>query len=729
MTPADPVLDVLNEAQRNAVTSDPDHCTLVLAGAGSGKTRVLTHRFAWLVKTQDIQPKEILTVTFTNKAAAEMRERIERLRGQSAGGLWVGTFHALARRMLLRFHEEAGLPGNFQILDREDQKTLIRQILRDLDQPRKARDVADAVRWISLKKGEGLRARHIEPENKREEARLQVMERYERRCDQSGLVDFDELLLRCVELLRDHSAVQQHYQLRFRHLLVDEFQDVDDLQNAWLKLLAGDERPLFVVGDDDQSIYGWRGARPRHILDFQKNHKNVQVWPLEQNYRSITPVLEAANALIGNNDDRLQKRLWTDRPEKDPITVFSAPTGGAEATYVVGKIEQWVRAGGRWDECAVLYRTNRQSQPFETNLNNRQIPYRVYGGIRFFERREVKDTLAYLRLCLNPNDDVAWQRVCNVPPRGIGTGTVEAVRTAASAADGSLFAAAQEQVKSQSTSRAGRALAEFEECMAALREETQGCGLAEALRRILDKSGLLAMYQENDRELEEVRSENLGELVNSAAAFEDAWEPDEDDSPGLTEAFLDSTALQAGERGEGASGDAVQLMTLHMAKGLEFPVVFIVGLEDGVLPMTREDSPLEEERRLCYVGMTRARQQLVLTHAYERLIFGRTSSGLVPSRFLHELPDEYTETEVPKDFIPPASAFLARYGAGAARPVPAADLDVPGPGTAVVHPKFGSGIIVEYEGRPPQLRVQVRFDDMDAGVKWFMYDYAKLECR
>lgn len=728
MTPADPILDVLNEAQRNAVTSDPDYCTLVLAGAGSGKTRVLTHRFAWLVKTQDIQPKEILTVTFTNKAATEMRERIERLRGQSAGGLWVGTFHALARRMLLRFHDEAGLPGNFQILDREDQKTLIRQILRDLDQPRKARDVADAIRWISLKKGEGLRARHIEPESDREQARLPVMERYERRCEQSGLVDFDELLLRCVELLRDHPAVQKHYQLRFRHLLVDEFQDVDDLQNAWLKLLAGGERPLFVVGDDDQSIYGWRGARPKHILDFQQNHKNVQVWPLEQNYRSTSPVLEVANALIGNNYDRLKKRLWTDRAEQDPITVFSAPTGGAEANYVIGKIEQWVEDGGRWDECAVLYRTNRQSQPFETNLNNRQIPYRVYGGIRFFERREVKDTLAYLRLCLNPDDDVAWQRVCNVPPRGIGAGTVEAVRTTASAAGESLFSAAQEQVKSRSTSRAGRALAEFEQCLEALREETEGRGLAETIRRILDKSGLLDMYQETDRELEETRSENLGELVNSAAAFEDIWEkPDEDGSPGLAEAFLDSTALEAGERGEGVPGNAVQLMTLHMAKGLEFPLVFIVGLEDGILPMTREDSPLEEERRLCYVGITRARQRLVLTHAYERMIFGRTSSGLIPSRFLQELPDEHTVTEVPRDFIPPASAFLARYGAGAARPAPPPNLDVPGPGTPVAHPKFGPGIIVEYEGRPPHLRVQVRFED--AGVKWLMYDYAKLECR
>lgn len=727
MTPADPILDVLNEAQRNAVTSDPDYCTLVLAGVGSGKTRVLAHRFAWLEKTQSVKPRTILAVTFTNKAATEMRERIERLRGQYPGGLWIGTFHALARRMLLHFHKEAGLPGNFQILDREDQKTLIRQILRDLDQPRKARDVADAIRWISLKKGEGLRARHIEPESDREQARLPVMERYERRCEQSGLVDFDELLLRCVELLRQHSAVQQHYQLRFRHLLVDEFQDADDLQNAWLELLAGDERPLFVVGDDDQSIFSWRGASSRHILDFQKNHGNVQVCPLEQNYRSTAPILEAASALIENNYYRFPKRLWTEKLGKDPITVFSAPTGGVEAAYVVEKIQQWVQGGGRYDECAVLYRTNRQSQPFETNLNNRQIPYRVYGGVRFFERREVKDTLAYLRLCLNPDDDVAWQRVCNVPPRRIGAKTIEAVRTVATAAGESLFSAAQEQAKSRSTSHAGRALAEFEQCLEALREETEGRGLAETIRHILDKSGLLEMYQETDRELEETRSENLGELVNSAAAFEDVWELDEDDGPGLTEAFLDSTALEAGERGEGASGNAVQLMTLHMAKGLEFTLVFIVGLEDGILPMTREDSPLDEERRLCYVGMTRARQQLVLTHAYERLIFGQTSSGLIPSRFLKELPDEHTVTEVPRDFVPPASAFLARFGA--TRPTPPANLDVPDPGTPVVHPKFGPGTIVEYEGRPPQLRVQVRFDDVDAGVKWFMYDYAKLECR
>ncbi|MDE0301830.1 MAG: UvrD-helicase domain-containing protein, partial [Gammaproteobacteria bacterium] len=648
MTPADPILGDLNKEQRKAVTSDPNCCTLVLAGVGSGKTRVLAHRFAWLVETQNVQPKEILAATFTNKAATEMRERIGRLRRQPASGLWVGTFHFLARRMLLRFHDEAGLPGNFQILDREDQKTLIRQILRDLDRPRKARDVAKAARWISLKKTKGLRARYIEPESSQEQIYLQVMEQCERRCDQSGSVDFDELLLRCVELLRDHSSVQQYYQRRFLHLLVDEFQDTDDVQSAWLELLAGGKRPLFVVGDDDQSIYVWRGSSPRHILDFQKKHKNTQVCSLEQNYRSTAPMLKATSALISNNYDRLKKRLWTDRPEQDPITVFGAPTGGAEADYVVGKIEQWVEDGGRWEECAVLYRMHRQSQPFETNLSNRQIPYRVYGGPRFFERREVKDTLAYLRLCLNPNDDVAWQRVCNVPPRGIGARTIEAVRAAASATNNSLHAVARERVESEPDSRASRALGRFETCLEALREETEGCGLAETIRHILEQSGLLAMYREDDQELEEDRSENLGELVNSAAVFEDIWEkPNEDGGPGLIEAFLDSTALEAGERGEGVSGNAVQLMTLHVAKGLEFPLVFIVGLEDGTLPMMREDSQLEDERRLCYVGMTRAQQQLVLTHAYERLIFGRTSSGLIPSRFLQELPDEHTVTEVP----------------------------------------------------------------------------------
>lgn len=728
MIPADPILDDLNKAQRNAVTSDPDYCTLVLAGVGSGKTRVLTRRFAWLVQTQGVQPKEILAVTFTNKAATVMRERIEQLLERPASGLWVGTFHFLARRMLLRFPDKAGLPGNFQILDREDQKTLIRRILRDLDQPRKARDVANVARWISLKKTKGLRARYIEPGSDQEQIYLQIMEQCERYCEQTGSVDFDELLLRCVELLRDHSFVQQYYQRRFRHLLVDEFQDTDDVQSAWLELLAGGERPLFVVGDDDQSIFVWRGSSPRHILNFQKKYKDAQVCPLEQNYRSTTPMLEAANALISNNRDRLQKRLWTDRNENDLITVFSAPTGGLEANYVIRKIEQWVEDGGRWDECAVLYRMHRQSQPFETNLSNRQIPYRIYGGPRFFERREVKDALAYLRLCLNPNDNVAWQRVCNVPPRGIGVGTVETVRTAASATGNSLHAAAQERVESEPDSRAGRVLGGFETCLVALREETEGCGLAETIRRILEQSGLLAMYLEDDRELEEDRSENLGELVNSAAAFEDVWQkPDEDGGPGLVEAFLDSTALEAGERGEGASGNAVQLMTLHMAKGLEFPLVFIVGLEDGTLPMIREDSWLEDERRLCYVGMTRAQQQLVLTHAYERLIFGRTSSGLIPSRFLQELPNEYIKTEIQEGFVPPASAFLARYGA--ARPALPVDLDVPDPGTPVAHPKFGPGTIVEYEGRPPQLRVQVRFDDVDAGIKWFMYDYAKLECR
>ena len=722
MNSTDAILGALNASQHSAVTSDPSRNTLVLAGAGSGKTRVLTRRFAWLVATQGIHPREALTVTFTNKAATEMRERIVHLLGRPAGGLWVGTFHALCRRMLLRFHAEAGLPGSFQILDREDQKTLMRQILRDLDQPRKARDIADAIRWVSIQKREGLRARHVEPSSHRDITYVQIMKRYEKHCARGGLVDFDELLLRCVELLREHSAVRQHYHQRFCHFLVDEFQDVDNLQNAWLRLLTEDGGPLFVVGDDDQSIYGWRGARPKYILDFKKNYDNVQVYSLEQNYRSTTPILKAANMLIVNNRDRLQKHLWSERQENDPVMVFGALTGEVEAAYVVARIAEWGRESGRWSECAVLYRTNRQSQPFETSLNREGIPYRIYGGIRFFERREVKDALAYLRLCLNLDDDVAWQRVCNVPLRGIGAGTLDAVRAAAAVAETSLSAAARRQIQDRPESRPGRALAAFEQCVMALREETAGHGLAASLRCVLKASGLLEHYRGTDLDLEETRTENLDELVNSAAAFEDVWEPDEQGGPGVREAFLDSAALAAGERGEGTTGEAVQLMTLHMAKGLEFPLVIIAGLEEGTLPMTREDSSLEEERRLCYVGITRACRQLVLTHAYSRFTFGHRSDGLAPSRFLAELPQDPTVVMTHNTTgVPPSVPGRLRVS----RARLPANLNLPDPGAPVAHPKFGPGIIVEYEGRPPQLRVQVLFEN--AGRKWLMYDYAKLE--
>ena len=711
----DAILEGLNAPQRDAVTSHPERNALVLAGAGSGKTRVLTHRFAWLVATQGVAPREILTVTFTNKAAKEMRERIARLNGQSGGGLWVGTFHAMCRRMLLRFAQEAGLPASFRILDRGDQRSLVREALRRQGQPTKARDVNLAISWISKQKGAGRRARHVHPRNHAEDSLLEVMKLYEKNCQTSGLADFDELLLRCVELLRENDSVRRHYQARFRYLLVDEYQDVNDLQNAWLELIADGERPLFVVGDDDQSIYGWRGARPRHILDFEKSHSNVERWTLEQNYRSTQPILECANALIANNHERHPKRLWTERTESEPVTLFGAPDDLAESRHAVTMIEEWVAAGGKWSDCAVLYRMNRRSQRFEAILGGRGIPYRVYGGLRFYERQEVKDTLAYFQLCLNPHDDAAWDRVCNVPRRGIGDGAIEAARQRAREAGESLFAAAA-HVERQPGNRAGKALGVFRECIESLQEETNGLGLAERLRRILKDSGLLEMYQARDREEEETRSENLSELVNQAATFEDGFEPEEGDIQDPVEAFLASTALEAGERGEGADGDAVQLMTLHMAKGLEFPLVTIAGLEEGSLPMTRDDSDPEEERRLFYVGVTRAQQKLLLTYSDVRMEYGRPEINH-PSSFLPELAGDLVQSEAP--------AAAAATRASPAKAAVTDGLDVPQPGESVRHPRFGLGVIVEYEGRPPQLRVQVRFEE--AGPKWLMYDYAKLE--
>ena len=721
MSPPDPLLDGLNPAQRAAVTSDPACCTLVLAGAGSGKTRALAHRFAWLAQTQSIPPREIMAVTFTNKAATEMRERIEQLVGGTPPLPWIGTFHALCRRMLLRFPAEAGLPENFQILDRDDQKTLVRQVLRDMDQPRKQRDVANAIRWISLRKRDGQRARHIEPHGRNEELYIKVMERYEDRCQNSGMVDFDELLLRCVELLRDHDAVRQHYQQRLRHFLADEFQDVDELQYAWLHLLAGDKRPLFVVGDDDQSIYGWRGAQPDHMLNFERQHPGTKTWALEQNYRSAMPILNAANALIEHNANRLPKQLWTELPNSGPVRLLELPSGDAEAAWVIRKVQAWMEDGGRWSECAVLYRTNRQSQPFETQLARHDIPYRVYGGLRFFERREVKDALAYLRLCLNPHDDVSWLRVCNEPSRGIGDATLEKVRGEANAGGTALAEAARTVAGKQPEARAARALAAFNDCLADLRRHTAACGLREAIQHILEASGLGAMYQTSDEELEEMRSENLEELVNAAAAFEENFDPETYGKASVAEAFLDSATLEAGERGEGRGGhDAVQLMTLHMAKGLEFPLVVIAGMEDGTLPLGRDDSPMDEERRLCYVGITRAQRELVLTYALARRTYGKFYSNLMPSRFLQELQHANIafETDGGMAFANPRRAAPAMP---AGRPTPSG---YPPPGAAVSHPTFGAGTIEEYEGRPPQLRVKVNFEE--AGPKFLVYDVARL---
>ena len=719
----DAILKDLNDEQRRAVTAPPELSAPVLAGAGSGKTRVLTHRFAWLVAACGVKPWEILAVTFTNKAAAEMRERIHRLLGRPPGqGLWVGTFHALCRRMLSRFHREAGLPANFQIVDRGDQRALIRQCLNARGLPRRRRDIDNALRWISARKGDGARPRHLEPTGPFEESHLPVYEEYERRCRAGGLVDFDELLLGALELLRDRAEVRDHYRRRFRHLLVDEFQDANDLQYAWLRHLAGDERPLFVVGDDDQSIYSWRGARPQHMLEFRKKHRCAELPPLEENYRSTTPILETANALIARNSGRLPKKLRTRLRDRAPVELHVLADEDAEAACALDAVQAWAAAGGRRDECAVLYRTNRQSLAYETALGRAGMPYRVYGGLRFFERREVRDALAWLRLCASPGDDVAWERASGAPPCGIGPGTLAAVRAAADAASMSLDAAAEGWVRERAGSRPARMVAAFRRKSAALRAAVAERDLVPAVQAALADSGLLAMYRESDKTLDEARAENLEALLDAAGAFAERFAAEAEEGADALAAFLDMTALEAGERGEGDDGDAVQLMSLHSAKGLEFPLVVIGGLVRGLLPIGHEDADYEEERRLLYVGITRARRRLLLTYSGHRRFAGRLSA-CDPSPFLDELPEAHLRVvAAARPRRGPAALRTPFARTGAAPPA-----DAPAPGTEVAHPKFGAGTVLGYEGQPPQLRVQVQFER--AGRKWLVYDYARLEPR
>ena len=710
------VLDALNEAQRAAVTSPPQEHCIVLSGAGTGKTRVLTHRFAWLLESQQLHFNQILAATFTNKAAAEMRERIEQLTGQSSNGSWIGTFHSLCRRMLSRFPKEAGLHPAFRIIDHTDQRSMIREILNAANLPHKRADVDSAIKWISGQKSQGRRATHvpvIKPEDKQY---IEVMKRFEARCKESDVVDFDDLLLGAVELLREHPNIAHHYQQRIRHILVDEFQDINELQYSWLQLLSGEEIPIFAVGDDDQSIYSWRGAKPDLMFRFKADYSGLKTWRLEQNYRSTTPILECANAIIERNETRLRKTLWTENSAGDPVFVVNHDLSSQEPEVALRQFWAWKRQHGHWSDCALLYRTNQQSRDFESCFMREGVPYRIYGGTRFFERAEIKNALAYLRLCHNPDDDISWARICNIPPRRIGGSTLEQVRQQARKGGTSLAAACRNLIESDGTSRTREALAQFQELLEDLRQRVAGLGLRDAVQRVLSDSKLKAMYEELDLKEEEKRADNLNELVNSAAQFEWQHQPEPGDDRSLLHAYLDTTVLDAGEGGTGADGDAIQMMTLHKAKGLEFPLVFIAGFERGFIPMVRAGSDPEEERRLCYVGMTRASKRLVLSFANERWIYGHRAPS-EPSVFLQELPLEHVECN---------RELVSRLEEPTPRPKRAPTAwGVPEIGTLVSHQTFGQGIITRYEGRPPQLRVMVEFQN--AGAKWMMYSYAKLE--
>jgi DNA helicase II / ATP-dependent DNA helicase PcrA len=612
-----PILSPLNDAQRAAVTA-PLGPTLVLAGAGSGKTRVLIHRIAWLIEAAGASPHGILAVTFTNKAAAEMRGRVEALLGSSAGALWLGTFHGLAHRLLRLHWREAGLPQSFQILDSEDQLRMIRKVIRaaELDE---ARFVPREVQYyINQHKDEGRRPGQLkEGGDPTGRTLVRLYTEYEQLCARSGAVDFAELLLRAFELWRDHEPLLRHYRARFQHVLVDEFQDTNAIQYAWVRLLAGSTGLPFVVGDDDQSIYRWRGARVENLQKFRGDFPQAQLFKLEQNYRSSGAILETANALIAHNSERLGKQLWTSGARGEPVRLFCAYNERDEADFVLGRIQQWTAGGGARRECAILYRSNAQSRVFEEALIQARIPYRVYGGLRFFERAEIKDALAYLRLIANRDDDASFERIVNLPVRGIGARTLALLRESAKGAGSSLWRTATGLAgEAAGAGRGAAALRGFVALIEQLGRDIDALPLHEQVDLVINNSGLIEHFRKDKAERSEARLENLAELVSAARGYE----PEDGGLPPL-QSFLAHAVLESGETQGGEWEDCVQMMTLHSAKGLEFPVVFLCGMEDGLFPHQRsvnELAGLEEERRLCYVGITRAMRALYLCYAERR---------------------------------------------------------------------------------------------------------------
>jgi len=718
------LLENLNPEQLAAVTL-PDQSALILAGAGSGKTRVLTTRIAWLIQTGRVSPSGLLAVTFTNKAAKEMLTRISAMLPINTRGMWVGTFHGLCNRFLRTHHRDAGLPQLFQILDSQDQLAAVKRVLKALRIDEERFPAREAQLFINAAKEEGRRARDVEVTDETVRRLAEIHAAYDEQCQREGVVDFAELLLRTFELLTRNEVLREHYRARFRHVLVDEFQDTNRLQYRWLKLLAGPTTLVFAVGDDDQSIYRFRGANVGNMGELEHDFHVENVIRLEQNYRSQGHILAAANALIAHNRKRLGKNLWTTAGQGEPVRVYEAQSDGYEAAWLSEEVQSLHRGGLRLAEIAVLYRSNAQSRIIEHALFSNGLPYRVYGGLRFFERLEIKHALAYLRLAANPEDDGAFLRVANFPARGIGARTLEALQDAAQAGGTSLYRAA-----AGLPGRTAGAVAGFVRLVESLKAETQGLPLTEAVEVMLERSGLVAHYKAERDGADRV--ENLGELVNAAAAFVN--EAEEQD---LT-SFLAHAALESGENQAAEGTDALQLMTVHSAKGLEFAAVFITGLEEGLFPHEQsllEKDGIEEERRLMYVALTRARRRLYLSFAQTRLLHGQTRYNL-PSRFIDELPQGLLKWLTPRFKAPPRPAHHFTAGTFSRPPkrdprfggAPAGTGGAPSGfrvGQNVVHAKFGAGVIVDAEGHGMEARVQVNFGRQ--GVKWLAVAVAKLQ--
>lgn len=708
-------LDTLNPPQLKAVTVDCCNC-LVLAGAGSGKTRVLVHRIAWLMETQGLSPYSILAVTFTNKAASEMRGRIEAIRGVPLSGMWSGTFHGLSHRLLRAHYQEADLPQDFQIMDTDDQLRIIKRLHKEHDLDTAKWPPKQTVWYINKQKEAGRRAKDINPDGEYyAEVMLSLYQDYEKICQRSGLVDFSELLLRSLELLENDQVLRKHYQDRFAHILVDEFQDTNAIQYRWIKQLCGEHTCIMAVGDDDQSIYSWRGADIDNLHRFQKEFSPVTLVRLEQNYRSTATILDAANSVIANNDSRMGKNLWTDGGRGEMITLYAAFNARDEAYYIANRIEEWVNGGNRYDEIALLYRSNAQSRLLEERMIDKQIPYRIYGGLKFFERAEIKDALAYLRLISNRHDDAAIERIINLPTRGIGDASMTQVRQCANMRSISLWDAILITISEKLlSSRAINALAAFTQLINQIDSHASTLALGEQTMDVIKTSGIYAHHKKDKSEKGQSRVENLDELVNATMQFE-----------GTLIEFLSHVALEAGEGQAEENSNCVNLMTLHSAKGLEFPLVFMTGMEEGLFPhkmSIEEPRGLEEERRLCYVGMTRAKQKLYLTHAELRNMYGSDQYHR-PSRFIAEIPNELITAVRPTAKVTSTYATNSQYQRRQpTHAIANTNLQV---GQRVSHKKFGCGMIINYEGQGDSARIQVKFDQ--TGTKWLVASFANLQ--
>ena len=711
------ILHNLNSQQEIAVTSDHPHL-LVLAGAGSGKTRILVHRIAWKIQVLSIPSHAVLAVTFTNKAAREMKERIDQLLKTPSQGMWVGTFHGLAHRLLKSHWRDAGLAEDFQILDSEDQLRLIKRLMRTLDLDEQRWPPKQFQWWINSQKDEGLRSKHIQENGDLYQSMmLRLYREYESNCELLKVVDFAELLLRSLELWRSNEAVLKHYQNRFKHVLVDEFQDTNAVQYAWLRVLAGSECCVTAVGDDDQSIYGWRGAKVDHILRFEKDFKDTRIVRLEQNYRSTSNILRAANAVIERNSERLGKTLWTEADEGEAVALYAAFNEHDEARYIIECVQQWVGDGNRRDDAAILYRSNAQSRVLESAMLRAEIPYRIYGGQRFYERMEIKNALSYLRLISNKDDDLAFERVVNLPTRGIGERTQSTVRQIARQRNCSLWSASSIAIANHElSSRASNALAKFLRLISAMTSEVEELTLIEKTETIIQRSGLLDFYKGEKGEKGMVRVENLEELVSACGSFE----PEDANLSPLTQ-FLDQVALDSGDRQADVDEDAVQLMTLHSAKGLEYPLVFIAGMEENLFPHAmsiEEPGRLQEERRLAYVGITRAMTKLYLTFAESRSIHGRESFNSV-SRFVRDIPsDVIDEVRLGNTIVRSTTYASSSVGSD---PELGTGFSL---GQQVFHKAFGEGVILNFEGSGPRARVHIKFEEV--GTKILILESAGL---